>query len=121
VALLPSVMRDLLRHRATSPHSGYDDPIFASLTGSHQDDHNVRRRLRPAAEAAGVPWATPHVFRHSLATELRDRGYDADVIAKVLGHTDEAFTRRVYIHTKDTPRFDDIDVPVIGVAGISPG
>lgn len=81
------------------------------------DDHNVRRRLRPAAEAAGVPWATPHVFRHSLATELRDRGYDADVIAKVLGHTDEAFTRRVYIHTKDIPRFDDIDVPVVQAVG----
>ena len=28
-------------------------------------------------------------------------------------HADEAFTRRVYIHTKDIPRFDDIDLPVI--------
>lgn len=117
VALMPSLMRDLLRHRATTPYSGDDDPIFASLTGVHQDDHNVRRRLRPAAAAAGVVWATPHVFRHSLATELRDRGYDADVIAKVLGHTDEAFTRRVYIHTKDIPRFDDIDVPVVQAVG----
>ena len=63
-----------------------------------------------------MPWVTPHVFRHSLATELRDRGYDADVIAKVLGHTDEAFTRRTYIHTKDIPRFDDIDAPVSGIA-----
>jgi integrase len=31
------------------------------------------------------------------------------VIARVLGHTDEAFTRRVYIHTRDAPRFDDLD------------
>ena len=69
----------------------------------------MRRRLRPAAKRAGVPWATPHVFRHSLATELRDAGYDAAVISKVLGHTDEGFTRRVYIHTRDAPRFDDLD------------
>jgi hypothetical protein len=27
----------------------------------------------------------------------------------VLGHTDEAFTRGVYIHAKEAPRFDDLD------------
>lgn len=109
VALLPSVMRDLMRHRASTSYAAEDDPIFPTIIGTHQDAHNVRKRLRPAARAAGVPWVTPHVFRHSLATELRDRGYDASVIARVLGHTDEAFTRRVYIHTREAPRFDDLD------------
>jgi integrase len=109
VALLPSVMRDLARHRATTPYAADEDPIFPTITGTHQDAHNVRSRLRPAAKSAGIPWVTPHVFRHSLATELRDRGYDASVIARVLGHADEAFTRRVYIHTRDAPRFDDLD------------
>lgn len=109
VALLPSLMRDLLKHRGSTPYPADDDPIFATITGTHQDAHNVRNRLRPAARAAGVAWVTPHVFRHSLATELRDRGYDASIIARVLGHTDEAFTRRVYIHTRDVPRFDDLD------------
>lgn len=110
VALLPSLMRDLLEHRGTTPYPADDDPIFPTITGTHQDAHNVRNRLRPAARAAGVAWVTPHVFRHSLATELRDRGYDASIIARVLGHTDEAFTRRVYIHTREVPRFDDLDV-----------
>ena len=32
-----------------------------------------------------------------------------EIIAKVIGHADESFTRRVYIHTKDSPRFDAID------------
>jgi hypothetical protein len=106
VAIVPSLARALMRHRASTEHAADDALIFPSLAGTAQDDHNVRRRLRPAAKRAGVQWATPHVFRHSLATELRDAGYDATVISKVLGHTDEAFTRRVYIHTRDAPRFD---------------
>jgi integrase len=118
VAIHPQLARLLLKHRAASPYSQDDDPVFAAVTGVHQDDHNVRRRLRPAAKAAGVPWVTPHVFRHTLATRLRDQGYEADVIASVLGHTDEAFTRRTYIHRKATPRFDDLaPLPALQVAG----
>jgi integrase len=112
VAVLPSLAQALMRHRASSEFASAGDPMFPALNGAHQDDHNVRRRLRPAAEAAGVPWVTPHVFRDSLATQLRDAGYDADVIAKVLGHTDEAFTRRVYTHTRAVPRFDDLDLSI---------
>jgi integrase len=54
VALLPSVMRDLLRHRTSTLYPADDDPIFPTITGTHQDAHNVRNRLRPAARAAGV-------------------------------------------------------------------
>ena len=68
----------------------------------------MRRRLRPAAAAAGVPWATPHVFRHSIATELLHRGFDPVVIAKILGHRSDVTTRRIYIHAPDTPRFDEL-------------
>jgi len=42
-------------------------------------------------------------FRHSLATELQKNGFDANTIARVLGHSDPAFTARVYIHTKAAP------------------
>jgi integrase len=109
VAILPSLARALTRHRTSTEYAAVASPIFPTLTGTRQDDHKVRRRLRPAATAAGVPWATPHTFRHSLATEMRDRGYDMTIIAKVLGHSDPNFTRRVYVHTADAPRFDDLD------------
>lgn len=109
VAILPSLARVLTRFRASAEYAGPNDPIFASLTGSHQDAHNVRRRLRPAAKEAGVEWATPHVFRHTLATELRDGGVHDTIIARVLGHADPNFTRRVYMHTEDAPRFDELD------------
>ena len=109
VAILPSLARVLTRYRASTEYGGADDPMFASLTGTHQDAHNVRRRLRPAAKSAGVEWATPHVFRHTLATELRDGGVHDTIIARVLGHADPNFTRRTYMHTEDAPRFDELD------------
>lgn len=107
VALLPALVAEL---REARPRLALcKQPVFPSLSGSHQDSHNVRRRLRKASEATGLPWVTPHVFRHSFATEMRNRGYDCGDISKVLGHRSEAFTRLVYIHADEMPRFDDFD------------
>jgi integrase len=110
VAVVPSLARALIDARATATFAAPDHPIFATSRGTHQDSHNLRRRLRPPANAAGVPWMTPHVLRHSLATELLDHGHDISAIAKVLGHRSEAFTRRMYIHARETPRFDELDI-----------
>lgn len=110
VAVVPSLQRALAEARERTAFSAPHDPVFATRHGTHQDSHNLRRRLRPAAQAAGVPWMTPHVLRHSLATELVERGYDISANAKVLGHRSEAFTRRVYVHAAATlPRFDELD------------
>lgn len=85
VAVVPSLAKDLLRHRASSAYGRPADPMFPTSIGTHMDAHNLRRRvLRPAAERAALPWVTPHVFRHSLATMMRDRGYDAGIIARCL-------------------------------------
>lgn len=109
VAVVPTLAHALDEARRVTAFGRLGDPIFATSRGTPQDSHNLRRRLRPAARAAGVPWVTPHVLRHSLATELLDRGYDISAIANVLGHRSEAFTRRVYIHPRETPRFDELD------------
>src|SRR4051795_12800041 len=103
VALMPSLARALVARRAVSLFRGDADPVFPSERGTHQDGHNVRRRLRPAAAAADVPWATPHVFRHSLATELLHRGFYPVVIAKILGHRSDVTTGRIYIHAPEAP------------------
>ncbi|MGO9790531.1 MAG: tyrosine-type recombinase/integrase [Solirubrobacteraceae bacterium] len=116
VALTPSLMRDLLKHRATSPYPAASDPVFPTITGAHRDDHNLRRRvLKPAAEAAGVPYCTPHVFRHSLARILREQGYHDGAIAQVLGHSDPNFTRKTYgrLSAVEAVRFDDLDAALM--------
>ncbi|MDQ3742090.1 MAG: tyrosine-type recombinase/integrase, partial [Actinomycetota bacterium] len=55
VAVVPTLegALDAARHEAAYDRPG--DPIFATSLGTHQDSHNLRRRLRPAARAAGVP------------------------------------------------------------------
>jgi integrase len=112
VAIMPSLSRELMRHRASATYSSDTDPIFPTITGSHMDACNVRRRvLKPAATRAGVPWATPHVFRHSLARQLREQGEDENIIAAVLGHSDPNFTRKTYgrLGATEAVRFDGLD------------
>ncbi len=82
--------------------------MFPTATGRHQDAHNVRKPLKKVTTGLGIPWATPHKFRHSFATWLKHNGYDANHIASILGNTDPAFTQKVYIHPEDVPRFDNL-------------
>jgi len=108
VALIPALVRELMRHRANTDYPAPQDPIFATKYGTHISAHNVRRMLRPKVAELGLGWATPHVFRHSLATALRDAGHDATAIARVLGHADPGFTQRTYIHAPQVVRFDNL-------------
>ena len=108
VAVVPHLSRELVRHRAASAHAGATHPIFATKYGTHISAHNIRRVLRPIVKDLALEWVTPHVFRHSLATALRDAGYDANAIARVLGHSDPSFTQRTYIHEASIVRFDEL-------------
>jgi integrase len=117
VALMPALLTELLEHRQVR-QAASRDPMFPSRAGSHQDSHNVRSRLRQAGEKCGLGWVTPHVFRHSFATEMRARGYDPGEISKVLGHRSEAFTRLIYIHVNEIPRFDDFEVRRLATTGV---
>ena len=84
--------------------------MFPTSTGSRRDKDNARERvIRPVvahAEAllaergreplpAGV---TAHKLRHTFASILFVRGEDPPYVMAQLGHTDPAFTLRVYAH-----------------------
>lgn len=73
------------RTKATDKHG----PVFPNRLGGHIDTRNWRKRVfNPAAESAGVEWATPHKFRHGLASLMADSGATAAQIASYLGHAD---------------------------------
>lgn len=100
IPLSPETLRRLTVKRTQSPYAAPGDPIFPSVTGSVVEPHNWRRRIfKPAAVAAGVPWATPHKLRHGMASLMANQGYSASQIAAHLGHADGGvLALKTYIH-----------------------
>jgi integrase len=82
-----------------SAGGGADAPIFTAARGGLLDPGNTAARvLKPAARAAGVPWAAFHTLRHSCATMLFRHGANAKQVQVWLGHHSPAFTLATYVH-----------------------
>lgn len=64
----------------------------------HATDHALTDGLKKAAEEAGImKRVSPHVFRHSNATALLERGENIRTIQEHLGHTNVE-TTEIYTH-----------------------
>jgi len=111
IPLSPETARRLTMRRTEARHAGDSDPVFPSATGTPIDPRNWRRRVfKPAAEAAGVPWATPHKLRHGLASLMANQGYSAAQIAGHLGHADGGvLALKTYIHADRLDSAEFID------------
>lgn len=57
---------------------------------------SVKKALKVAGTAAGLPGITPHQFRHSAARAMAADGVSMAKIAQFLGHADDTVTQRVY-------------------------
>jgi integrase len=103
--------------KARSATAGPDDPVFVNSHGRRQIKDNVQRRLKSAIkranevlERAGIEplsaSVTPYAFRRTYSSLRAARWIDSDgnvrpgddpiYIADQMGHTDPAFTFRVY-------------------------
>ena len=54
--------------------------------------------IRTAAEQADLQGVTPHVIRHSVATQMLRAGVPLAHVSKMLGHSSVAITADVYGH-----------------------
>jgi integrase len=110
VDLLP-VLRELLTEwRARAPRTGAGDYVFAMSTGGRPSKDNLRSRVIAAAidqantaleadNQAPLPDSlTPHGLRHTFASILIALGKDPGYVMAQIGHTDPAFTLRLYTH-----------------------
>lgn len=78
--------------------------VFTTQAGTAWNPDNLRKPMRRLCEAVGVPLLSPHKLRHSYASVLAARGIRMEVLSAQLGHTDPAFTGRVYRHVFDEER-----------------
>lgn len=106
IDVLPALAAVLERMRRGGP----DQRVFPTTTGQRHSPSNIRRRvLAPAVKLANerleqrghVPLPerlSPHKLRHTFASLLVALGVDPGSVMDQLGHTDPAFTLRVYRH-----------------------
>jgi integrase len=111
VDMLPLLREILTEHKAASDTTGPDDPVFVTSTGRPRSRSNLRKDVVEAAVAQAnrlvaerglqpLPLGiTPHKLRHTFASILVAIGRDPTYVMQQLGHTDPAFTLRVYAHT----------------------
>lgn len=80
-------------------------PLLLTPRGLPASPDYLRRKLREIAETAGItPRVTPHMLRHTAATEYLERGVDIRHVQRLLGHASIA-TTEIYTHvTNDALR-----------------
>jgi integrase len=111
VPLSTSICRRLWRLQGASHELLFVSPRpRGDGTRRHVDRRWLRRYvLDPATKIAGVEWVTFHTFRHTCASLLFAAGKSPKQVQMWLGHTDPAFTLRVYVHLLDDGLGDALD------------
>ena len=89
----------LRRHIAAAKVRGLQEPVFIGpRTGKRLRGSSALHAFQKALTAAGLPHYRLHDLRHGVASLMVARGVHMRVVSDQLGHSNPAFTARVYAH-----------------------
>ena len=101
VPILPDLRQDLWDY----VHSRSDGPLFLNKNGNYYDPHSVhcfwKRILKQVQAVYPEQLAddiTPHIFRHTFASDLYKAGMGVKEAQYILGHDDIKTTLNLYTH-----------------------
>lgn len=79
-----------------------EDLVSEDGTGAPLRPDSFSQWYRRTAIGLGLPTARLHDARHAYATTLLEQGVHPGIVSAALGHSDPAFTMRVYQHVTPT-------------------
>ena len=75
-----------------------ETPVFINNTGFRLTTRSVHKFIEKAADEIAInKKISPHVFRHSFATKLLEKGADLRIVQELLGHASISNTQ-IYTH-----------------------
>lgn len=93
----------LMLKRYLATRTDIDPALFYSRNHRRFEPGGVRAMLKRIEERCHVPNIHPHRFRHTLATNLVDRGMSIQEVAAILGHANIDTTMTyVYVNQRNT-------------------
>ncbi len=105
VVFISDRARDAVK-KYLSVRKDFAEPMFVNVSGKSSADmrltpRSIERIVKHYATVAGISKrVTPHVLRHSFATDLLSNGADIRSVQVMLGHANIA-TTQVYTHVTD--------------------
>jgi integrase len=122
VPILPALRRLLIEWKLEAPHTRDGDYVIATTDGKPVAERNLRRALADAKEIAGMDGGKArlswHSLRHSCGSMLAtDLGVRDTTLARVMGHTNASFTKKVY--ARDVRATADLVEDVLALASVA--
>lgn len=92
------VLKGYIAHvRPLHLNGGQEESLFLNKWGKPLSKQMVEITVRECARKVGIPFqVTPHVFRHTFATQLVRNGAPVEMVSRMLGHSDLSVTH-VYV------------------------